>query len=205
MPVKQEWSSRSESIWRRTLPLVESLGAIYLRKRGCMLPPKDSDLRFLAASGEYPPSLCARITDVMTGKALSLHFTRLAANGCSKAGTERDKILMKGHRKAGGCIRLWPAEVVTQGLAIAEGIESALAAAHVFTPVWAAIDAGNLSTFAVLPGVGALTIFADHDAAGIGAAQKCAARWRSAGREARIFASRTPGHDAADEVCHDAA
>ena len=204
-PEPAEWSARAEFIWCRTLPVAGSLGAIYLQERGCVLPPKDTDLRFLPATESFPPRLCARITDVLTGRPISLHFTTLAADGRGKAGTERDKLLLKGHRKSGGCIRLWPGEAVTRGLAIAEGIESALAAAHLFTPIWAAVDAGNLASLAVLPGVEALTIFADNDTAGIRAAQECAARWRAAGRDVRVLASRTAGHDAADEVRHDAA
>ena len=33
-------------------------------------------------------------------------------------------MLCKGHRKAGGVIRLWPDDEVTDGLAVAEGIET---------------------------------------------------------------------------------
>jgi hypothetical protein len=138
------------------------------------------------------------VSDARTNAPLTLHFTRLASDGHGKAGTAQDKLLLSGHRKRGGVVRLWPAECVTYGLGIAEGIESALAAAHIFTPVWAAIDASNLAQFPVLPGVEALTIFADHDNIGIIAAKACARRWHAAGREVRIRAPRTFGTDAAD-------
>ena len=193
-----EWSATAEGIWRRTLPLRGTVGEMYLRHRGCALPPPDSDLRFLPASGKYPPSLCAKITDATTNAPLSLHFTRLASDGRGKAGTEQDKLLLSGHRKRGGVVRLWPNEAVTCGLAIAEGLESALGAAHLFQPVWAAIDASNLAQFPVLAGVDALTIFADHDNIGIIAAKACARRWHAAGREVRIRAPRVFGRDAAD-------
>lgn len=195
-----EWSDTAERIWRRTQGLRGTLGETYLQHRGCALPPRDSHLRFLPSDGPHPPSLCAAITDATTGRPLSLHFTRLAADGRGKAGTERDKLLLRGHRKAGGVIRLWPDEAVTGGLAIAEGVETALAAAHAFTPVWAAIDAGNLAAFPVLPGIEALTILADHDEAGLRAAAACSQRWADAGREARIATPDEDGADMADLV-----
>jgi len=193
-----DWSERAEAIWKRTLPLRGSLGQIYLEHRGCALPPADSHLRFLAASDKYPPSLCAAVTDARSGKPISLHFTRLAPDGRGKAGTEQDKLLLAGHRKKGGCIRLWPDEAVASALALAEGIESALAAAHLTAPVWAAIDASNMSTFPVLNGVESLVIFADHDDTGIGAAKLCRRRWLESGRAVRIRRPHTKGWDIAD-------
>lgn len=195
-----DWSAKAETIWRRTQSLRGTLGETYLQHRGCALPPRDSHVRFLPSDGRHPPSLCAAITDIVTGQPISLHFTRLAADGRGKAGTDRDKLLLAGHRKKGGCIRLWSDESVTRGLALAEGIESALAAAHVFTPIWATVDAGNMATFPVLSGIESLTLFADHDDAGLRAARECGLRWRDAGREVRIRTPRTAGHDAADEV-----
>ena len=193
-----EWSDRAEAIWRRTKPLRGTVGQTYLEYRGCMLPPADSDLRFLEQTDRHPPTLCARVTNAQTNRPLTLHFTRLATDGRGKAGTEQDKLLLGGHRKKGGVVRLWPNESVTTGLALAEGIESALAAARLFQPAWAAIDASNLAQFPVLPGVDALTIFADHDNIGIIAAKACARRWHAAGREVRIRAPRLFGTDAAD-------
>jgi phage/plasmid primase-like uncharacterized protein len=197
---KLDWSERAESIWRRTQPITGTLGEVYLRHRGCAIPPRDSHLRFLPATDRHPPSLCAAITDVRSTKPISLHFTRLAADGHGKAGSELDKLLLGGHRKRGGCIRLWPDESVSRGLAIAEGIESALAAAHMFTPIWAAIDAGNLATFPALTGLESLTIFADRDDAGMKAAKECADRWREAGYVVRTLAPKILGKDCADLV-----
>ena len=154
------------AIWSRTQPLRGTLGEAYLEHRHCLLPPADSDLRFLPGNDRFPPSLCALVTNTVTNERMSLHFTRLAADGRGKAGTGRDKTLLAGHPKAGGCIRLWPDEAVTHGLALAEGIESALAGAHGFKPVWATIDCGNLQAFPVLPGVESLLIFGDHDEPG---------------------------------------
>lgn len=197
---KLEWSAAADAIWRRTTSLRGTLGETYLRHRGCALPPSDSHLRFLAPDGRYPPTLCAAITDAVTGKPLSLHFTRLAADGRGKAGTDTDKLMLKGHRKAGGVIRLWPDEAVTTGLAIAEGIETALAAADVYAPVWACLDAGNMAQFPVLAGVETLVVVADHDDAGLRAARTVGQRWANAGREASIVKPEREGQDLADLV-----
>ena len=90
------------------------------------------------------PALVGLVTDAITREPISLHRTWIKGNGC-KADIEKPRLLLAGHRKSGGVIRLWPDTWVTQGLALAEGIETALAAAHTFTPIWSAIDAGNLA------------------------------------------------------------
>ena len=192
------WRDVSEHLWGSSESLHGSLAAMYLRRRGCRLPPVDGDLRFLPARGDHPAAMLGRVTDAITAQPISLHFTHLNADGTKVS--EHSKSLLAGHRKAGGVIRLWPDEAVTLGLAVAEGIESALAAAHGFTPVWAAIDAGNLSAFPVLKGIEALTIVADHDQTGLLAAFRCAQRWADAGRTAWIATPPVEGQDAADLV-----
>jgi phage/plasmid primase-like uncharacterized protein len=114
-------------------------------------------------------------------------------------------LLLKGHRKAGGVIRLWPDEAVAEGLAIAEGIETALSAAHAFTPIWSCIDAGNLGNFSALPGIVCLSIVADNDPSGVSAAQKCANQWVASGAKARIIKSNEPGTDVNDLLMRSAA
>jgi phage/plasmid primase-like uncharacterized protein len=67
-------------------------------------------------------------------------------------------------------------------LGIAEGIETALSARRIFeVPVWAAMSAGGVRDFSIIPGVKFLRIFADHDEAGLTAAQICAQRYSQAG------------------------
>jgi len=195
---KLEWSATAEAIWHRTVPLQATLGATYLEHRGCVMPPGEGDLRFLASVGEYPPTLCALVSDAVSGRPMTLHFTRLAGNGRGKAGTDRDKSLLSGHRKGGGVIRLWPNESVTTGLCIAEGVETALAAAHAYTPVWACVDAGNLEHLPVLAGIECITIIADHDDTGLQAAATCGQRWADAGRDVSIVTPADAGTDLAD-------
>lgn len=174
----------------------------YIEARSCIRPPADGDLRWHPAlkhppSGMVGPALVALVTDAITGQPLTLHRTWIRADG-SKAPFDPPRMLLGGHRKAGGVIRLWPDEAVTTGLGIAEGIESALSLAHAYQPVWACIDAGNLAAFPVLAGIESLLIAADHDEAGIQAAETCARRWATAGSEAAIAMSPNPRSDMND-------
>ncbi len=182
------WSETAEAIWRRSEPLAGSAAADYLRVRCCVLPPPDADLRYLPARGDHGPAMLARVTHAATGKPMSLHFTRLD-------GSEPRKLLLKGHRKAGGVVRRWPDDSVTTHLCLTEGLETALSAAWAYLPAWAAVDCGNLASFPVLPGVEVLVIAADHDPPGTAAAEACAARWVDAGREVVLWVPDTAGQD----------
>lgn len=180
---------------------VRDVGRAYLQARQCAIPPTDGDLRFDPAArhpaGYVGPCLVALVTDVASRKPISLHRTWINADG-TKADVAPPRLLLGGHRKAGGVIRLWPDEALTQGLAIAEGIETALSLARVFQPAWALIDAGNLTKFPVLAGVESLLIAEDHDEAGARAAKACAIAWSSEDREARVAKSPVAGDDAND-------
>jgi putative DNA primase/helicase len=130
------------------VPLPGTVGEKYLQARGCVIPPADGDLRFHPAlrhqCGYTGPGLVALVTDAETRDRLTLHRTWVQADG-RKADVDPPRMLLGGHRKAGGVIRLWPDEAVSTGLAVAEGIETALSLAHAYRPAWACIDAGNLS------------------------------------------------------------
>lgn len=174
----------------------------YLRARHCVIPPTDSDLRWHQAlghpSGHVGPALVGLVTDTITNEPISLHRTWIRADG-TKAAVDPPRMLLKGHRKAGGVIRLWPDKTVEQGLAIGEGIETCLAAAHAFTPIWSTIDAGNLSAFPILAGIDALTIYADADESGKRGASICARRWASIA-EVTIVTPKQVGADIANVV-----
>jgi len=161
------WSGGAEAIWRRTVAIAGTIGEVYLRSRYCLTPPADGDLRFLPGHRANPPCLVAKITDFVTNEPMSLHSTKLKLDGSDKAGTERDKVLLRGRQKKGGVIRLWPDEAVTMSLALAEGIETALSGAHLHQPVWAAVDAGNLADLPVVSGIEVLVICADNDPTGV--------------------------------------
>ncbi|CAJ0873909.1 hypothetical protein R77569_02569 [Ralstonia mannitolilytica] len=184
----QVLSDYGSALWSVCQPL-SGVAVAYLEGRRCVIPPVDGDLRFHPAlkhpTGYTGPALVGLITDAVTHQPLSLHRTWIQADG-RKTDVAPPRLLLGGHRKQGGVIRLWPAEAVTAGLGIAEGIETALSLAWAYAPVWACIDAGNLAAFPVLPGIEALTIGADNDVAGAAAAQGCAYRWAGAAREVYI-------------------
>lgn len=193
------------AFWSDCVPIRETLAAAYLQWRGCRLPPADGDLRFHPkawhwAEQKHLPCMVALLTDTLDRTPRSLHFTFLHPSGTRKAECMRPRLLLPNHRKQGTVCRLWPDEAVTTGLAIGEGIETALAGAHRYSPAWSAIDAGNLAAFPLLDGIEVLSIFTDHDDAGIKAARQCATTWRRAGREVWLVMSDRAGHDLADEA-----
>lgn len=181
-------SDYGRALWDACRP-VSGAARAYLEARSCVVPPSDGDLRWHPdlrhPSGYSGPALVALLTDVHDCTPRSLHRTWIKPNG-EKANVEPARLLLAGHRKAGAVVRLWPDEALTTGIGVAEGVETALSLAHGFTPVWSAIDAGNLGALPVLEGVEAITIAADHDAAGLKAARECARRWHDAGRRARV-------------------
>lgn len=184
---------------------VSGAALAYLQARQCVIPPADGDLRFHhglrhPSSGYVGPALVALVTDSVTREPLTLHRTWVKPDGTKAPEADPPRLLLGGHRKQGGVIRLWPDESVTTGLAIAEGIETALAIAHAYAPAWACIDAGNLAAFPVLTGVESLLIAADHDPAGVRAATACAERWARAGREVHIVMAPAAGQDLNDVV-----
>ena len=195
-----EWSQGADDIWQKTLPIYGTPVEAYLRSRGCFVPCCN-DLRFLPARGKGYPAMVALITDAITGYPLSLHFTYLQRDGSGKAPIERPKVLLKGHRKSGGIIRLTDDDSPPSGLGVTEGIETALACVTLgWSPVWAAIDASNLANLPILDEVECLTILADRDSAGLKAAQHCANRWLAAGHAVNIFPPDEDGLDWADVV-----
>jgi hypothetical protein len=173
------------ALWRSTQPITSAdTAGKYLLNRCCALPPLHSHLRWHPSlkhpSGYQGAALVALLTHAVTTKPMSLHRTWVQANG-KKADLDPPRLLLGGHTKAGTVCRLWPDDEVTMGLGIAEGIETALSLAHGYTPVWAAIDAGNLSQLPYLHGIENLLIARDRDPAGERAATACAARWDPAG------------------------
>ena len=135
--------------------------------------------------------MLALMTSPEANEPVGAHVTYLCPDGTGKAEGQRGKIMLGSV----GVVRLVPDEDVGTGLGLAEGIETALAIMQRtgWRPIWAATSAGAIARFPVLPGIEALTVFADADAAGLAAARACAARWAAAGRDARLL--RPPAGD----------
>jgi putative DNA primase/helicase len=140
------------------------------------------------------PAMVAAIRDIHTDELVGIHRTALRADGSWKADMPSgasDKMMLG--RAKGAAIKLVGHCEVTLGLGIAEGIENALTVlCNGWSPVWAAGSAGAIAEFPVLPGVEALTIFADPGQRGQSDATTCALRCQEAGVEATII---TPPDD----------
>ena len=104
------------------------------------------------------PAMLARVT-AANGESVSMHRTYLQDG--RKAPVEKPKKLMEGLPITGAAIRLSP---VSEVLGIAEGIETALAAAELFeVPVWSCISAQGVESFEPPTGVKEVLIFGDND------------------------------------------
>ncbi|RWN99508.1 MAG: virulence-associated protein E [Mesorhizobium sp.] len=173
------------TIWAETVPLPGKLGERYLASRG--LAYYGEEIRYHAGRR----MMVAMMTDAITGEPCGVHRTLLDAHG-----TRIEKKMLG--RAKGAVVRLSADQDIAAGLAIAEGIETALATG--FAPIWACLSAGTMRNFPVLSGIEALTIFADNDASGTGfaAANECGRRWHAAGREVTITAPSDVGTDFAD-------
>lgn len=177
----------------------------YLLARGCVIPPDGTHLRWHPSArhlaGHVGPALVAAVTDAVTGEFLSTHRTWIDPNRIGKkADVTPPRCFWRGLPVRGGVVRLWPDDHVHGGLGIGEGIETCLAMAHAYTPVWSCLDAGHVAAFPVLNGIESLVIAMDNDPAGTKATKACATRWTEAGAEVLIVASEHDGHDVADEA-----
>jgi len=167
-------------LWSEAAPVTGSLAERRYFVEHRHLDVRPLELRHALRWNASIQAIVALMTDPVSGEAIGIHRTFLDADG---AKLERK---MLGRQ---GAVRLSPDDTVTMSLGISEGIEDGLAVLlSGWSPVWAATSAGAIARFPVLDGVEALTIFADADGPGIREADKCAERWRSAGRDVCIAA-----------------
>jgi putative DNA primase/helicase len=191
----------ARDIWRASRPARGTLVERYLTEVRRLELPEDTDgaIRFhprlKLRDGTFTPAMVCAMTSIDTGEFVGVHRTFLAPDG-----SKLEKKTLG--TKVGSVIRIDPDEAVTDGLAIAEGVESTIAARYLYRPAWCVIDAGNMQDFPLVVGVQHLEIFADNDASGTGlkAASACLERWQAAGREARIIMPKDAGADVADLV-----
>ena len=168
-------------IWDETAPLTGSPAERYFLGQRA-LDVRLLDLEHALRWHKDIRAIIALMTDPVTGEPFGVHRTFLDADG-AKVGRK-----MLGRQ---GVVRLSPDDEVTMGLGITEGVEDGLAVLlSGWAPVWAGTSAGALAKLPILPGIEALTIFADADVPGMQAATMCRDRWRSADREVVIVAPR---------------
>jgi putative DNA primase/helicase len=190
----------ARSRWRATVPAKGTLAERYLvETRKLELPDTDA-IRFhphlkFSRNGEFLPAMVCAMLDIRTNEFTGIHRTFLTADA-KKAG-----VLTLG-RKLGSAIKIDADDVVHEGLAIAEGIESTIAARFIYRPAWSLIDANGINGFPILPAIEHLSIFADNDANKTGeiAAYECQERWQMAGAGVVIQMPPNVGEDIADII-----
>lgn len=138
----------------------------YLNSRGLDLPVRD--ISFHPAVSYYEqgkfvakyPAMLATYSNA-AGAPNTLHVTYLTEDGRKRDLSAPKKIMTPKEHMGGGAIRLFePAEV----MGIAEGIETALAAAKLGEiPVWASTNTNMLEQWQPPEGVRCVHIYADND------------------------------------------
>lgn len=200
---------------RNALDLFESAGPIpagsvadeYLRHARHLVPPGGGgwppDLHYLRAtyhrwSHNMYPAIIAGARD-REGVLSGIIVTYLDPDGTDKADVQPQRMMLGLLR---GCaIRLGSD---TTRLVVAEGFETALAAAMLFpglTP-WAAGSAAGIASLLLPPLLSELLVVADHDRSetGLAAARKLCARVANARCRVRIVMPSSVGLDANDLV-----
>lgn len=182
-------------IWKEAFPVLDPRAGplrIYLASRGIRRSAiaqhfEDAEgffdaLRFHPETPrgrtERLPAMIALARDVVTGEPRAIQRTFLTPDGRGKI-QHGERKLSLGPVRGAAVMLMRERDDVTHGLGIAEGVETALSAVALgWAPCWATLGAPGMASFPVLPGVEALTIFADNCPTGERAAMECAGRWR---------------------------
>jgi putative DNA primase/helicase len=165
-----------------------TLAQTYLRSRALELPDEAANaaIRFHPAcrfGNERMPAMVCLVRNIRTDEPQAIHRTALSPDGTAVKRNSKT-FRMTLDPIADGAVKLDLDEDVTQGVCIAEGVETALAGRQMgLRPVWALLGESGLASFPVLPGVDGLHIFREHDATNKRAAMACAGRWHEAGRD----------------------
>ncbi len=186
-------------IWHEARDPRGTVVEAYLASRGLELPNDMAGwvIRFHEAcpfgEGQRLPATVALLRDVRTDEPRGIHRTALTPDG-KKVG--RKMLGVAG----GAAVKLDDDADVTTGLAIGEGVETCMAARRIgLRPVWALASVGGIASFPALAGIEALTILCEAGEASRRAAEQCAARWHSAGKEV-LFARPRAGSDINDAI-----
>ncbi len=174
-PIKPKYCASRDllnTLWGEGSPITKDdpAGRFLYRRLGPVRFSKNlryhPNLRYDGDTPSHHPGMLAIVHDP-DGTAHTLHRTYLTPDG-EKADVQSVRRVMPGTMPPGCAIRLFPHAPV---LAVAEGIETALAV-NLMTgfPVWALINADNLSKFTPPEGVERLVVFGDNDASFTGQA-----------------------------------
>lgn len=187
-------------IWKEARDSEGTLVERYLISRGVGIGTQCADLRFHPRCPfgkdkdevqQFSPAMVALVRNPGTREPIGIHRTALSPDG--------KKIDRKMLGPCDGGVVMLAQHIADTGVGISEGIETGLAVIEMGGgPVWATLSRGSLTKFPLLGGINHLTIFADNDPPGLGAAQQCAKRWKGAGLSVSITAPQPDGYDFAD-------
>lgn len=178
---------QAERLWHESQPIAGTVAAHYLQNRAiaCGLP---NILRFHPECWHGPTAkrYPAMVALVEGGDAFAVHRTYLRLDGSGKAAIEPAKAMLGA--VSGGAVRLAEG---AEGLAVAEGIETALSLScgllRAPAAIWAALSTSGLRGLALPPEPGRLTIAPDGDDAGRAAAHALAERADALGWQVSIL------------------
>src|SRR5262249_53539271 len=155
----------ARSLWRATVPAKGTLAERYLVETRRLELPDSAAIRFhprlkFSRIGEFLPTMVCAMVDIRTNEFTGIHRTFLTADA-KKAG-----VLTLG-RKLGSAIKIDPDDAVHEGLAVAEGAESAIAARFIYRPAWSLIDANGVNGFPAIKARCSVAILAHPSNAGM--------------------------------------
>jgi putative DNA primase/helicase len=203
--------ANARKIWDSSKPIGNTLAETYLRRHR-KLDPFDTAGRVLrfhvkcpwrnedTGVTEFLPALIAAFRTIADGEIVAIHRIALREDG--------GKI---GRRMLGpvrGVAIMLDALDDSSRLAIAEGVETALAARQIGAakaPVWALGSTGGISRFPAIEAVHELTIIGERDEASIKAMRICGQVWRRAGKAVRVVLPDPPHSDFNDVLIAEAA
>jgi putative DNA primase/helicase len=166
-----DYSAAAKSLWRQSQPLEGTMAQTWLASRH--LDTKAADLRFLprcplgtGKAARYYPAMLAAVRNELGLVAIQRTF--LSFDGLAKAAFERPRRMLGNPHD--GAVRLFAAGPV---LGLAEGIETALAAAHLLgIPAWATLGAERLGAIALPACVNTLVLLPDTGATAVSQTEK---------------------------------
>ncbi len=175
------------AIWDKSQPATGTPVEKYLRHRGINIPVPPS-IRYnpgvkYTQSGLLLPCMVAAV-QAPDRSIVAIHRTFIRDDGQGKAGVAKSKMMLGSIN--GGCVRLAHAG---PKMVIAEGLETSLSILEATgLPIWAALSASYFMGLVLpaLPLAAEVVIAADHDEAGLKAAEEAAALWSSQGRKVWI-------------------
>ena len=202
---KEKNTAHALTLWKESVSATGSLVEQYLKCRGIYSLP--DSLRYHPKAYHRKarhsfPCMVAGITFWPDRKIHAVHRTFLEDG--KKANVKPVRMMLGGI--TGGAVRLAP---VSRILGLAEGIETALSVQQeTGTPFWAVLSTSNYKNLILPDTVQEIIVAADHDLAGIKAAQEAVELWARRGLKVKIALPPIPCTDFNDlliKECSDAA